>query len=154
MASPLPRYVQALKDIEALTCGVCPPAKGETVITAVNTIATTALKRRTGRPTQVKDLSGKRFGRLVVSGLMPERHGATREALWRCRCDCGKTVSVCGTSLRRGRTKSCGCLRVEAMRRIRQPKGASVLPLIFPGGYRTPPLTEARVLETGWGTPP
>ena len=30
-----------------------------------------------------------------------------------CRCDCGKEVVVVGSSLRRGNTKSCGCLKIK-----------------------------------------
>jgi len=59
------------------------------------------------------DLSGQRFGRLTVL----ERTSARRtEARWLCRCDCGKTVVVRGHMLRRGDTRSCGCLRVELSR--------------------------------------
>ena len=33
--------------------------------------------------------------------------------MWRCKCDCGEQYDVVGTSLTRGFTKSCGCLRRE-----------------------------------------
>lgn len=54
------------------------------------------------------DLTGKRFGRLVVL----ERNGSNnkRITIWKCLCDCGNITSVIGTSLRRGATRSCGCL--------------------------------------------
>lgn len=53
------------------------------------------------------DLSGRRFGLLVVD----ERVGTTEDskALWRCRCDCGGESVVRGCYLRSGHTKSCGC---------------------------------------------
>ena len=54
------------------------------------------------------DLTGKRFGSLVVI----ERNGTdkkTRNPLWLCRCDCGKTTTVRGCNLRTGNTRSCGC---------------------------------------------
>lgn len=59
----------------------------------------------------LKDLTGQRFGRLVVV----ERVGSSlsREATWRCLCDCGNERIICGSSLRRGGSKSCGCLRDE-----------------------------------------
>ena len=57
------------------------------------------------------DLTGKRFGRLVVL----HRDGSTpgRDAAWRCRCDCGEVRTIRGQCLRSGHTKSCGCLHRE-----------------------------------------
>jgi hypothetical protein len=56
------------------------------------------------------DIVGQVFGRLTVI----ERAGSYKEssgvaALWLCNCLCGHEVIVQGRSLRRGRTKSCGC---------------------------------------------
>jgi len=34
---------------------------------------------------------------------------------WICKCDCGKETTVLGSSLRIGDTKSCGCLRYDAL---------------------------------------
>jgi hypothetical protein len=60
------------------------------------------------------DLTGERFGRLVVLELEGRRRMANGESLryWKCRCDCGGIVSVRTGSLIPG--KSCGCLRKEA----------------------------------------
>lgn len=58
----------------------------------------------------VIDISGQRFGRLVVLGREGKRHG---QALWRCQCDCGSTKSIVGNTLRRGLAQSCGCLQRE-----------------------------------------
>jgi hypothetical protein len=59
---------------------------------------------------RVDDLTGKRFGRLLVA----ERSSAgSNEAMWACECDCGGTKVVSGSSLRRGDTRSCGCLDSE-----------------------------------------
>lgn len=66
---------------------------------------------------KVKELTGQRFGRLVVSafaGMSPKPNGRSR-ALWTCKCDCGSTVSVDGNSLQTGNTSSCGCLRREQL---------------------------------------
>jgi hypothetical protein len=51
---------------------------------------------------------GAVFGRLTVI----EQTGRTKwkELLWRCRCECGQVVTVQGKCLRRGSTRSCGCL--------------------------------------------
>lgn len=57
------------------------------------------------------DITGKRFGRLVVISRAPrDGHGNDK---WDCRCDCGKPTTVLGYSLRSGETKSCGCLSRE-----------------------------------------
>lgn len=57
------------------------------------------------------DLTGQRFGRLVVLERVENKGcGAPR---WLCRCDCKKKVVVNGSNLRSGRTKSCGCLKRE-----------------------------------------
>lgn len=61
------------------------------------------------------DLAGKRFGRLVA--LKPEGHSVNGNVRWLCRCDCGNYATVDGFELRRGTTKSCGCLRREVMQK-------------------------------------
>ncbi len=54
---------------------------------------------------------GARFARLIVLGEAgTDKHHAQ---LWRCVCDCGKEVFAVGTAIRRGDTRSCGCLRRE-----------------------------------------
>ena len=55
------------------------------------------------------DLTGQRFGQLVVvRGTEERRHG---NAVWECKCDCGKTIFVHTHNLRSGNTTSCGCSR-------------------------------------------
>lgn len=56
------------------------------------------------------DLTGQRFGRLVVIKKV-ESH--CTNAKWLCKCDCGNETTALGTTLRRGETKSCGCIRAE-----------------------------------------
>lgn len=58
-----------------------------------------------------KDLTGKRFGRLVV--MCPLSIKGSDGAMWECKCDCGNTVKVSGHSLDVGWIKSCGCLKQE-----------------------------------------
>lgn len=59
------------------------------------------------------DISRVRFGRLVALyrlGYDTQSH----QTIWACVCDCtGRIVSVPMGHLRRGHTKSCGCLRVD-----------------------------------------
>lgn len=58
------------------------------------------------------DLTGQQFGRLTALYRVPD----TRPTKWHCRCECGKEVDVNASNLRRGLTKSCGCLHGEARR--------------------------------------
>ena len=44
-----------------------------------------------------RDLTGQRFGRLVVIGDSGERLG--RNIKWLCKCDCGNEKTVGGTNL-------------------------------------------------------
>ena len=63
---------------------------------------------------KVIDLTGRRFGRLVVlKRAPPDSKYNNTKALWLCQCDCGKIVTTIGINLRKGNTKSCGCLRKE-----------------------------------------
>ena len=63
---------------------------------------------------EVKNLTGQRFGRLVVI----ERSGSDkyRRAMWKCQCDCGEIRVEYSTNLLGGRVNSCGCLRAEKNR--------------------------------------
>lgn len=69
-----------------------------------------------------KDLTGKRFGRLTVLGLdpVPYRTPSGKPIRrWRCRCDCGKELSILTNSLTgKSGTRSCGCARAESTRRL------------------------------------
>lgn len=56
------------------------------------------------------DLTGNRFGRLVV--VERGRHGRGY-SYWLCQCDCGIEKEVSASSLKNGNTKSCGCLNRE-----------------------------------------
>ena len=60
------------------------------------------------------DLTGKRFGRLVVKKLShKEKHPDRSYIYWECKCDCGNRTVVRAGNLRYGSTKSCGCLKKE-----------------------------------------
>lgn len=81
------------------------------------------------------DLSGQRFGRLVVIKLAgARRYTTTTSYIWLCQCDCGRTSEVRGQNLRRGQTHSCGCIRREvASTRTRRHGETAAL-----SGRRTP----------------
>lgn len=58
----------------------------------------------------VVDLSGRRFGKLLVL----DRAGTRRSfALWNCECDCGTMSVVTSGDLLHCGTESCGCARLE-----------------------------------------
>jgi hypothetical protein len=59
----------------------------------------------------MNDLSGQRFGRLTVLRDSGKRY--RKNTIWNCLCDCGNTAKVYTSSLKRGHTKSCGCLQRE-----------------------------------------
>lgn len=57
------------------------------------------------------DLTGKRFGMLVVIYRWGFIQKNTKQPTWLCRCDCGDVSIVEGSNLRKGATRSCGCLK-------------------------------------------
>ncbi|MBS6396071.1 MAG: tyrosine-type recombinase/integrase family protein [Clostridiales bacterium] len=66
-------------------------------------------------PRTAADLTGQRFGKLVVDGFAGYgESGRQKVSLWNCRCDCGNTCTAAGYLLKNGRRKSCGCIRFTA----------------------------------------
>lgn len=61
----------------------------------------------------VIDITGQRFGRLVVVERGPNMGKA---AAFRCLCDCGRAADIRGDVLRKGKAVSCGCYRSERLR--------------------------------------
>ena len=61
------------------------------------------------------DLTGQKFGRLVVI----KRAANTKNncAHWLCKCDCGNEKVILSSSLIQGNTKSCGCLAKESSKK-------------------------------------
>ena len=60
------------------------------------------------------DLTGQTFGRLSVIGRDRTDNGVL---FWKCKCSCGTEKSVRASLLRNGTVQSCGCWRVERMRK-------------------------------------
>ena len=73
-------------------------------------------KERTSEA-NLKDLTGKTFGRLTVIQRAEDRikPNGKHKVMWLCECSCKNhnQVIVWGGSLQSGRTKSCGCLLEE-----------------------------------------
>lgn len=67
-----------------------------------------------GRITIKVDLTGQRFGKLVVLGDSGER-GSGGRVMWDCICDCGEKSKVRGDGLKSGRSTSCGCFKLERL---------------------------------------
>lgn len=61
------------------------------------------------------DLTGQRFGRLIVVERAEDRFTpkGLRQACWLCVCDCGAEKIVYGERLRKGWVVSCGCYQRE-----------------------------------------
>lgn len=57
------------------------------------------------------DLTGQRFGRLVV--LYRAENDNQNRPKWMCRCNCGAEKVFKGVLLRNSKSRSCGCLRRE-----------------------------------------
>lgn len=91
------------------------------------------------------DLSGMRFGHLLVLGRAGDYRspGGTRARRWRCRCDCGREKPVLEGNLLSGNSRSCGCAaerkRREGMAAARSSRRSG------PGSA----MREAR-LKQGW----
>lgn len=71
-------------------------------------------------PPRIKDIAGKRFGRLVVSEVVSNKNEIRSKlnrkfrssgCVFKCYCDCGNISFVGEYELKKGSIKSCGCLR-------------------------------------------
>ncbi len=66
----------------------------------------------------LKDIVGKRFGRLTVTGYAGTGQDLGKnnpEHFWQVRCDCGNEKIVGQWELEHGDTRSCGCLHNEKL---------------------------------------
>jgi hypothetical protein len=85
------------------------------------------------------DLTGQRFGRLVVLGRAPTRNDGRYRTRWYCICDCEKTHVATTMNLRQGFVKSCGCLFQDFMKQekraprpqCRKPAGTVAFDYLF-----------------------
>ena len=70
------------------------------------------------------DLTGQRFGKLVVIKLSTPK--GTKHHKWLCKCDCGNECTVSRDNLISGITKSCGCLRKEVTSQLSKSKARKI----------------------------
>ena len=68
------------------------------------------------------DLTGKRFGRLLV--LEDTGRRSNHSVVWRCRCDCGKLTDAASYDIIHGRIVSCGCYAAETRLKNLAPRSA------------------------------
>lgn len=87
---------------------------------------------KAGRKLKGIDLTGMRFGRLLVLERTNERSNTF--VVYLCVCDCGKQKKATTGALRSGNTRSCGCLEIENRKRINSN------------------FSEASRKHSGWGT--
>lgn len=60
---------------------------------------------------------GETYGRLVVLDEIPADCRPHGVRVFRCRCECGQIWVGPGSTLRKGHTRSCGCLKSESSAR-------------------------------------
>lgn len=59
----------------------------------------------------LQDLTGKRYGKLVVLKLSDKTDSKGKHSFWDCQCDCGNFCTVYRGHLKDGHTSSCGCVK-------------------------------------------
>lgn len=81
--------------------------------------------RKNSQSRAFRDLTGQRFGFLVVLRLSGKsKHG---RLLWLCQCDCGNKTITIGNNLCRGNTRSCGCFKnISTVKRLLRHGMASI----------------------------
>lgn len=57
------------------------------------------------------NLTGQRFGKLLVIHLEENKNNSSKSRKWRCVCDCGGECTPTTTNLRNGNSKACGNCR-------------------------------------------
>lgn len=67
------------------------------------------------RVIRISDMSGQRYGRLLVLKRAPSRKRPSGGCItfWLCKCDCGAEKEIQSEALKKGKSQSCGCLRHE-----------------------------------------
>ena len=76
-----------------------------------------------------KDITNQKFGRLTAIKYVGE-------SKWLCKCECGGQKIVEGKNLRRGFTKSCGCLNLEQIKNIKRKEKWSIAKKKLKARYR------------------
>lgn len=67
-----------------------------------------------------KDLTNKRFGKLIALYPIEDCFNKTSWVIWHCKCDCGNEIDVPSAMLQNKNTQSCGCLKSQGEQEIQQ----------------------------------
>lgn len=70
---------------------------------------------------KLRDISGQKFGRLTAVCRIGT--SKNRQAIWLCKCDCGKETTSTSSNLIYGTMKSCGCLKNEHIAALNKTHG-------------------------------
>lgn len=84
--------------------------------------------------TRMKDISGKRFGKLTAIKPVEEKERLRGTYKWLCKCDCGNYATVPLNKLTTGNTKSCGCIRQDIKERLYRSSVSQIEPPKSPRG--------------------
>lgn len=62
----------------------------------------------------LRDLTGKRFGKLIVLSIAYKKSakGSRTRIYWNCKCDCGKEIITRSDYITSGQSISCGCSKI------------------------------------------
>lgn len=72
------------------------------------------LARELNKGRYSKDLTGRRFGRLLVIKCVGKMNDTKT---WLCKCDCGNETVVTSSALTQNHTRSCGCLHRDIVKK-------------------------------------
>lgn len=77
------------------------------------------------------DITGQKFNHWTV--LKREKNNSNGDAMWLCECDCENHTQkiVKGSSLRRGHSKSCGCIKKEIAKELGHKNSADLVGQTF-----------------------
>ncbi len=97
-----------------LVCGKDFVARG-TNLKSGNTTTCGCTNKESVSKAQLVDLTGKRFGKLIVLSRASDHvlPGGNHKPAWNCKCDCGNNIIATSEHLTSGMTTSCGCYALE-----------------------------------------
>lgn len=95
-------------------CGTEKEISGDSLRKGTSQSCGCVSRELTSKRSRGEDITGQRFGRwTVLYEAEPKLKNGFASRMFHCRCDCGTEKDVNYTSLRKGGTQSCGCLRAE-----------------------------------------